>query len=43
MPAGLAGEWLTGKGLLEQTADHPIVVFASFVVISIATYVPLFK
>eukprot|EP00775_Hariotina_reticulata_P006950 gene6950-biopygen8745 len=40
---GLAGEWLTGKGLLEQTADHPVVVFASFVIISIATYVPLFK
>jgi hypothetical protein len=40
---GLLGEVFTGKGLLEQTADHPITVFLSFVLISIATYVPLTK
>eukprot|EP00882_Tetradesmus_deserticola_P000216 GHRQ01000242.1.p1 GENE.GHRQ01000242.1~~GHRQ01000242.1.p1 ORF type:complete len:222 (+),score=83.11 GHRQ01000242.1:257-922(+) len=40
---GLAGEYFTGMGLSEQTADHPLVVFASFVIISIATYVPIFK
>jgi hypothetical protein len=39
----LAGEYLTGLGISEQTADHPIMVFASFVIISIATYVPIFK
>ncbi|WIA33808.1 hypothetical protein OEZ86_006918 [Tetradesmus obliquus] len=40
---GLAGEYVTGLGLSEQTADHPLLVFASFVIISIATYVPIFK
>lgn len=40
---GLLGEVYTGKGLLEQTADHPITVFLSFVIISIATYVPIVK
>eukprot|EP00878_Enallax_costatus_P037627 GHUV01042523.1.p1 GENE.GHUV01042523.1~~GHUV01042523.1.p1 ORF type:complete len:157 (+),score=54.68 GHUV01042523.1:213-683(+) len=40
---GLVGEATTGLGLLEQTADHPILVFASFVISSIATYVPLTK
>lgn len=40
---GLAGEYFTGLGLSEQTADHPLLVFASFVIISIATYVPIFK
>jgi hypothetical protein len=38
---GLIGEATTGKGLLEQTAHHPVTVFMSFVLISIATYVPL--
>jgi len=41
--AGLIGEATTGMGLLEQTAHHPITVFLSFVLISIATYVPLTK
>eukprot|EP00879_Flechtneria_rotunda_P028767 GHRR01030987.1.p2 GENE.GHRR01030987.1~~GHRR01030987.1.p2 ORF type:complete len:100 (-),score=18.85 GHRR01030987.1:1342-1641(-) len=40
---GLAGEWFTGLGLMEQTADHPITVFLSFVLISIATYVPIYR
>jgi NADH:ubiquinone oxidoreductase subunit 2 (subunit N) len=40
---GLIGEATTGMGLLEQTAHHPITVFLSFVLISIATYVPLTK
>jgi hypothetical protein len=40
---GLFGEASTGLGLLEQTGDHPLIVFASFVIISIATYVPLVK
>ena len=40
---GLLGEVFTGKGLLEQTADHPVVVFMSFVLISIATYAPLVR
>lgn len=40
---GLIGEATTGLGLLEQTADHPLLVFASFVIISIATYAPLVK
>jgi hypothetical protein len=39
----LAGEYFTGQAISEQTADHPGVVFASFVIISIATYVPIFK
>jgi hypothetical protein len=40
---GLFGEASTGLGLLEQTGDHPLIVFASFVIISIATYAPLVK
>jgi hypothetical protein len=40
---GLLFEITTGQGLLQQTADHPIFVFASFVLISIATYIPLIK
>jgi hypothetical protein len=40
---GLVLEWTTGQGLLQQTADHPIFVFVSFVLISIATYIPLIK
>eukprot|EP00878_Enallax_costatus_P011241 GHUV01011738.1.p1 GENE.GHUV01011738.1~~GHUV01011738.1.p1 ORF type:complete len:144 (+),score=42.40 GHUV01011738.1:959-1390(+) len=40
---GLLFEATTGQGLLQQTADHPIFVFASFVLISIATYIPLVK
>jgi hypothetical protein len=41
--AGLAGEYFTGIGLSQQTADHPVVVLASFVILSIATYAPLIK
>jgi hypothetical protein len=41
--SGLLLEGVTGQGLLQQTADHPIFVFASFVLISIATYIPLIK
>ncbi|WIA33809.1 hypothetical protein OEZ86_006919 [Tetradesmus obliquus] len=41
--AGLAGEWSTGMGLAQQTADHPAVVFASYVILAIATYTPLIK
>jgi hypothetical protein len=40
---GLAGEWFTGMGLLQQTADHPVLVFASYVILAIATYTPLVK
>lgn len=40
---GLWGEATTGLGLLEQTGDHPLIVFASFIIISIATYAPLVK
>lgn len=38
---GLIGEWATGLGLLEQTADHPLIVFGSFLLLSFASYVPL--
>lgn len=41
--AGLAGEWSTGMGLAQQTADHPVVVFASYVILAVATYTPLIK
>jgi hypothetical protein len=40
---GLAGEYFTGMGLSQQTADHPVIVLASFVILSIATYAPLVK
>jgi hypothetical protein len=40
---GLAVEYFTGMGLSEQTADHPVTVLASFVILSIATYAPLIK
>jgi hypothetical protein len=40
---GLAGEWFTGLGLLQQTADHPVVVLASYVILAIATCTPLVK
>jgi hypothetical protein len=38
---GVIGEWTTGLGLLEQTKDHPITVFASFVIIALASYAPI--
>uniref|UniRef100_A0A383W8P1 Chlorophyll a-b binding protein, chloroplastic n=1 Tax=Tetradesmus obliquus TaxID=3088 RepID=A0A383W8P1_TETOB len=38
---GLFLEARTGQGLLEQTKDHPISVFAVFVVIALASYIPL--
>jgi hypothetical protein len=38
---GLLGEWVTGLGLLEQTGDHPITVFAAFLFISFASYAPI--
>ncbi|WIA13661.1 hypothetical protein OEZ85_007223 [Tetradesmus obliquus] len=41
--AGLAGEYFTGLGLQQQTADHPATVLASFVLMSVATYAPLVK
>lgn len=40
---GLVGEWTTGLGLLEQTKDHPITVFAVFVVLALASYVPIVR
>jgi hypothetical protein len=40
---GLVNEAINGQGLLQQTADHPVIVLASFVLFSIATYVPIFK
>jgi hypothetical protein len=40
---GLVLEATTGQGLLQQTADHPVIVLASFVLFSIATYAPIFK
>lgn len=40
---GLVAEWQTGLGLREQVADHPFIVIASFVIISIATYAPIAK
>lgn len=40
---GLVLEALTGQGLLQQTADHPVIVLGSFVLFSIATYAPIFK
>ncbi|MEW5317691.1 MAG: hypothetical protein WDW38_008973 [Sanguina aurantia] len=36
-------ELRTGMGLEQQIQDHPYAVVASFVIISIATYVPLLK
>lgn len=41
--AGLTGEYFTGLGLQQQTADHPATVLASFVLMSVATYAPLVK
>jgi hypothetical protein len=38
---GLVGEWTTGLGLLEQTGDHPLIVFGSFLLISFASYAPI--
>lgn len=38
---GLFLEWTTGLGLLDQVKDHPITVFASFVIIALASYAPL--
>jgi hypothetical protein len=38
---GLVGEWTTGLGLLQQTGDHPLVVFGSFLLISFASYAPI--
>jgi hypothetical protein len=38
---GLIGEWTTGLGLLEQTGDHPLIVFGSFLLISFASYAPI--
>jgi hypothetical protein len=40
---GLALEATTSRGLLEQTKDHPITVFAVFVIIALASYVPLVR
>jgi hypothetical protein len=40
---GLVLEATTGQGLLEQTKDHPITVFAVFVIISLASYVPIVR
>lgn len=40
---GLVGEWRTGLGLLEQTKDHPITVFAVFVVLALASYAPIVR
>jgi hypothetical protein len=38
---GLFLEWSTGLGLLEQVQDHPITVFAVFVIIALASYAPM--
>jgi hypothetical protein len=38
---GLIGEWTTGLGLMQQTADHPITVFAIFLLITFASYIPI--
>ncbi len=40
---GLLGEAWTGLGLKQQTADHPYVVLASFIIIAFATYAPISK
>lgn len=40
---GLLGEAWTGLGLKQQTADHPYVVLASFIIIAFATYAPIAK
>eukprot|EP00878_Enallax_costatus_P000414 GHUV01000504.1.p1 GENE.GHUV01000504.1~~GHUV01000504.1.p1 ORF type:complete len:222 (+),score=48.99 GHUV01000504.1:240-905(+) len=39
----LVGEWTTGLGLLEQTQDHPITVSAVFVILALASYVPIVR
>ncbi|KAF6254249.1 hypothetical protein COO60DRAFT_334763 [Scenedesmus sp. NREL 46B-D3] len=38
---GLIGEYTTGLGLMQQTADHPLIVFGSFLLISFASYAPI--
>ncbi|KAF6255871.1 chlorophyll a/b-binding protein domain-containing protein [Scenedesmus sp. NREL 46B-D3] len=46
MLAVVLGLWLeatTGQGLLEQTKDHPITVFAVFVIIGLASYIPIVR
>lgn len=40
---GLVGEWTTGLGLMEQTKDHPITVFAVFIILAFASYVPIVR
>jgi hypothetical protein len=44
-PAGvlicLIGEGTTGLGLLQQTADHPLIVIGSLLLISFASYAPI--
>jgi hypothetical protein len=38
---GLAFEFTTGLGLRQQFADHPLTILASFIIIALASYVPI--
>jgi hypothetical protein len=38
---GLVFEFTTGLGLRQQFADHPLTVLGSFVLIALASYVPI--
>jgi hypothetical protein len=40
---GLYLEATTGQGLLEQTKDHPLTVFAVFIILGLASYVPIVR
>lgn len=38
---GLVGEATTGMGLAQQTGDHPGIVFGIFLLITLASYIPI--
>lgn len=40
---GLILEKVQGLGLAQQLADHPLTIIASFVIIALASYVPISK
>lgn len=37
----LGYEWFTGLGIREQVGDHPVIVLAVFVLISLASFIPI--
>ena len=39
----LAAEFTTNVGIMEQTAKAPFSILGTFVIISLASYVPIFR